>query len=259
MESWRDQGIVLSNRAHGESGAIVTLLTQQYGLHAGYVYGGMSSKKRAALEPGSMVQAEWQARTAEQLGTFTLESEQTIPPGIYGDALKNAALQAACALCQQALPEREAHPGLYYGLEGLIQLMETDEGLNWLAAYIMWEIQFLRELGFRLELDKCAAGGDPAYLTHVSPKSGRAVSAAQAEPYKEKLLELPEFLKPSAVREEDMAGSAEDFQTGLVMTLYFLEHWPFAQHSQGLPPARLLLQERMERLIAKSQPSEENI
>lgn len=243
MEQWTDQGIVLSARPHGEGGAVVALLTEQHGRHAGYVHGGMSSKKRAMLEPGSQVQAQWSARVSDSLGSFSLEAEKGLSPDILEDSLRLAALLSACSLCDAALPEREGHPGLYHGL---LALMETLAGEHWGAAYIMWEIALLKELGFRLELDKCAGGGDPQTLTHVSPKSGRAVSSAQAEPYEEKLLLLPNFLRPKKTREGDV-GEDEDILTGLKMTAHFLEHWAFAHHSKGVPEARVMFEERYQK------------
>ena len=107
----------------------------------------------------------------------------------------------------------------------------------------MWEISLLRELGFRLELDKCAGNGDPQTLKYVSPKSGRAVSEAQAAPYKEKLLVLPNFLRPETAREEE-AGTSEDIILGLKMTAHFLEHWVFTHHTKGMPEARTLFEAR---------------
>lgn len=240
MESWSDQGIVLQARLHGESGAIVSMLTENHGRHAGYVHGAASAKKRAAVEPGSLVTVEWRARASENLGHFALESEQTISPDIFQDSLKLSALQSACALCDAGLPEREGHPGLFHGFVTLMDVLASE---HWGAAYVMWEIQLLRELGFRLELDKCAAGGDPQTLTHVSPKSGRAVSAEQAEPYQDKLLPLPEFLKPEAMKGEDI-GEQQDVLTGLKMTGHFLEHWAFAHHTRGVPEARTFFQQR---------------
>lgn len=239
MEHWSDQGIVLSARSHGEGGAIVALLTENHGRHAGYVHGGMSSKKRNIIEPGTRVAAEWQSRVSDNLGSYKLESEKGLSINILDSSLKLKSMLSACALCDAALPEREGHAGLYHGL---IALMESFEGEHWQYAYIMWEIQLLRELGFRLGLDKCAVGGDPQTLTHVSPKSGRAVSKAQATPYKGKLLELPDFLRPEAAREG--REQSEDIILGLKMTAYFLEHWAFAHHTQGVPQARLLLAQK---------------
>lgn len=230
MEKWQDQGIVLAVRPHGESGAIVSLLTESQGRHAGYVRGVHSSKMRGTLEPGSLVDVEWQSRLSESLGTFNLELSKSFAARFLSDALKLSALQSACALCDAALPEREGHPGLYHGLLALFDVLDTDV---WGAAYVMWEVAFLRELGFSLDLNTCAGGGDARQLAYVSPKTGRAVSYQAGAPYKEKLLNLPSFLKPNSG-----PSDAESVLDGLNMTGYFLEHWAFAHHTQGIPEAR---------------------
>lgn len=247
MEHWSDQGIVLNARAHGEGGAIISLLTENNGRHAGYMHGGSSSKKRHLTEAGTIVKAEWQARLNENLGTFHFEIDQALPGDILSHSLKLAALQSACTLCHEALPEREGHGGLFHGL---IALMESMEGDYWGVSYVMWEIQLLRELGFHLELDKCAGQGDAQTLTHVSPKTGRSVSAEQAEPYKDKLLELPNFLRPEGVRVGEVADASDIFK-GLEMTGYFLEHWAFTHHTQGVPSTRLLFKERFEKSFSQ--------
>lgn len=243
MEQWRDQGFVLSVRPHGENGAVVSVLTEKYGRHAGYVHGAQSSKKRGMMEPGTRVSVEWKSRVADQLGTFTLEQETGMPYVILQDPLRLGALMSACSLCDQTLPEREGHPGLFYGFETLLGMMDED---FWGAAYVYWEIALLKELGFGLELTKCAGGGDPQTLAYVSPKSGRAVSYAAAEPYKDKLLELPSFLKPNGGPLD-----AEEIAKGLKMTGYFLEHWVFAHHTKGIPDPRLRFADRYEKNIEK--------
>jgi DNA repair protein RecO (recombination protein O) len=240
MEQWTDQGIVLSVRPHGEGGAVVALLTEGHGRHAGFVHGGQSSQKRAMLQAGTVVKASWQARTNDQLGHYTLEADQSLSSDILQNSLKLSALLSACSLCDAALPEREGHAGLYHGLIALMEAMAKD---HWEAAYIMWEIQLLRELGFRLELDKCAGGGDAAELCYVSPKTGRAVSKAQGEIYKEKLLTLPNFLRPPQMQQGDV-GEGEDILTALKMTGHFLEHWAFNHHTQGIPEPRILLEQK---------------
>lgn len=246
MESWSDQGIVLHARPHGENGAIVALLTCEHGRHAGYVHGGRSSKKRGMLEPGSLVQALWQSRVQENLGSYTVEQERGLNPFLMDDPLKLGALLSACSLCDAALPEREGHPGLFHGLQALLEALE---GEYWGPSYVMWEMAFLKELGFGLDLTKCAAGGDPKTLTHISPKSGRAVSAEKAEPYKDKLLELPDFLRP-----QGGPGEVADVLLGIQMTGYFLEHWAFSHHTKGVPEARLRLEERFKNSLSSPEP-----
>ena len=241
MEQWQDQGIVLSVRGHGENGAIVSLLTEVQGRHAGYVRGARGSKMRGSLEVGNIVDANWQSRTDDGLGTYTLELSKNTTAHFMQDPVRLSALQSACALCEAALPEREKHEGLFHGLQALFATLESD---IWGAAYVMWEIAFLKELGFSLDLTQCAGGGDAATLEYVSPKTGRAVSKAEGAPYKEKLLPLADFLKPQG-------GASDDWNVykGLQMSAHFLEHWVFNHHSRGIPAPRLLFAERFAKTL----------
>ncbi len=241
MEQWQDQGIVLSVRRHGENGAIVSLLTEGQGRHAGYVRGAQGSKMRGTLEVGNIVDANWQSRTDDGLGSYTLELSKNHTAHFMQDPIKLAALQSACGLCDEALPEREAHPGLFHGLSALFDTLETDV---WGAAYVMWEIALLKELGFSLNLSECAGGGDCNSLAYVSPKTGRAVSVEAGAPYKEKLLPLPGFLKPGGG-----GMGPEDIFAGLMMSGHFLEHWVFTHHSRGVPDARLIFAQRFAKTL----------
>lgn len=248
MEQWQDQSIILAVRRHGENGAIVSLLTRDNGRQAGYVRGAFSVKNRGTLEVGNLVDANWRARNLDDLGALTLELSRSTAARIMQDPLKLAALQAACGLCDQAVPEKEGHRGLY---DGLLALLDILEGEVWAAGYIMWEIALLRELGFSLDLSRCAGGGDDNNLAYVSPKTGCAVSYSAGEPYKDKLLPLPEFLKSSG-------GSTGlmDIITGLQMTRFFLEHWVFVHHNRGLPEARERLGLRFAEHFAKTETSD---
>ncbi len=236
MELWQDQGILLGVKPHGENGAIVSLLTQGQGRHAGYVRGTHGTKLRGVLECGNLLDVHWSSRTTESLGTFALELVSNFSARVLSDPLRLLALQAACGLCDAALPEREAHAGLFHGLLALFSALETDV---WAPAYIMWEMAFLRELGFSLDLRSCAGGGSVQDLAYVSPKTGRAVSTQAGEPYKDRLLPLADFLTP-----QGGAGAPAEVLKGLEMTGYFLEHWAFIHHMKGTPEARLRLEER---------------
>lgn len=242
MEEWRDQGYVLAIRPHGEGGAVASILTENHGRHAGYVYGAQSSKRRAILEPGTWVAVEWKSRVEGQLGNYTLEQKGGLPFGLLDDPLKLSAMLSACSLCDSALPEREGHAGLYHGFQTLIGMFDNPV---WGAAYIYWEIALLKELGFGLDFTKCAGGGDARTLAYISPKSGRAVSTAAAEPYKDKLLELPSFLKPGGGFPDDV-----EIHKGLKMTGHFLEHWVYAQHTKGVPEPRLRFESRYAKHVA---------
>ncbi len=249
MERWQDQGIVLSARRHGENGAVVSLLTESHGRHAGYVRGAHSTKGRGTLEAGNIVDVSWQSRVSDQLGSFSLELSKNPTAHFIAEPLKLGALQSACALCDAALPEREGHSGLFYGLLSLFDALTTEV---WAPAYVMWEIAFLRELGFSLDLGKCAGGGDDLELVYVSPKTGRAVSAGAGAIYKERLLALPGFLSPAGGNGDDA-----EVEAGLKLTAHFLEHWVFAHHTQGMPEARLRFEARFAKTVAQEIQNEQ--
>jgi DNA repair protein RecO (recombination protein O) len=235
MLEWQDSGIILSVRGHGETGGIASILTRDHGRAMGYVYGATSGKMRGVLEPGNLVHIEWKAKSNDQLGNFALELEKSIAADVMDDPAKLTAMQSACAVADKTLPERENHAGLYEGTKALMASFATD---IWAPTYIYWEIGLLRELGFGLDLSKCAATGGQEDLIYVSPKSGCAVSAAAGAIYKERLLALPPFLR-------GQGGFAEsDILDGLKLTGHFLRHRVFSLSNTNLPEARLRLEEK---------------
>lgn len=238
MTEWQDEAIVLSARPHGETGAVASLLTRGRGRAMGYVYGAASGRVRAVLEVGNLVLARWQAKAEGQLGNFTLDLEKSSAAAVLDDPLKLTALQSAAALADRTLPEREAHPGVFEGLKALLSAFDTEV---WPAAYIYWELGLLKELGFGLDLSKCAATGVTEDLVYVSPKSGRAVSRAAGFVYKEKMLHLPAFLRGGGIEGEDVVN-------GLRLTGHFLLHRVFSLANENLPEPRLRLAEKFEKL-----------
>ncbi len=239
---WSDRGFVLGHRPHGEGAAVVQLLTAEHGRHAGLVHGATSRRKRGLTEPGTLVQAVWRGRLAEHLGTYTLEIEKSHAAGLMDDVLRLSALSSVCSLAELALPEREPHPALFLGLGALFDAMAVDgEGAVWPGILVRWEMGLLSELGFGLDLSRCAATGRNDMLAYVSPRSGRAVSLSAGEEYHDKLLALPGFLiglgeaEPVAVRD------------GLRLTGYFLQKHVFGPMDRPLPAAR----ERLETLFRR--------
>jgi DNA repair protein RecO (recombination protein O) len=232
---WRDEGIILSVRPHGEHSAVVHLLTRDRGRHAGLARGALGSRQRGLFQPGNLVAATWSGRLAEHLGNYSCEAIEAYAARVLDDADRLAALSAAAAVCERALPEREPHPPCYDGLRALLEALT---GPHWAAVYVRWELALLAELGFGLDLTACAAGGDNDRLAYVSPRSGRAVSLAAGAPYRDRLLALPGFL---VGRGDDGPG---EIGAGLALTGFFLERHVFAPHHQPLPPARRRLAER---------------
>ncbi len=237
---WTDSAVVLSVRRHGEHSAIVSALTAKHGRHAGLVRGAFGKSKRGILQPGNAIQASWRARVAENLGTLDVELVRPWSAYVLDDPLRLAALNAACAVADAALPEREAHQPVYDGFLVFLSSLEKED--SWPQVYVRWELGLLGELGFGLSLDRCASTGQRENLVYVSPKSGRAVSAEAGNPYRDRLLPLPAFLSD---RRSDVNGDStfQEVMDGLRLCGFFLERHVFANRRHGEPQARQRLVE----------------
>ena len=174
---WSDHGIVLSSRPHGETGLVTTLLTRLHGRHAGFVAGGISRKSRPTWQPGNVVELEWRAKQLEQLGHYTGELREAHAARAMDDAVELAGLSAACGLIDAALPDREPHAAIFDGFHALLNAIGHP---GWPMIYVRLELGLLQELGFGLDLEKCAATGTTEDLAYISPKTGRAVSRVAA-------------------------------------------------------------------------------
>jgi DNA repair protein RecO (recombination protein O) len=235
---FEDDAFVLSARAHGEAGAIVDLLTAAHGRRAAHVAGGASRKMRPFLQAGAQVTAKWRARTSEQLGSAVLEPVGAGPSSLFDDPLALAGLSGAAAVAAGALPEREPHPGAFDAFEALVSAFAVPE--IWPAVFVRFEAGLLDELGFGMDLSRCASTGTMDDLIYVSPRTGRAVSRAAGEPFADRLLKLPPFLLASQNR-----VAPGDVGDGLDLTGRFLEQWVFGPLNKPLPPARVWLIDRL--------------
>ena len=241
---WTDTSILLSIRKYGENSALVRLLSREHGVYGGVVRGAHSKNNRGVLQPGNIVNATWNARLSEQLGAFKIELLEANAAHIMQDSARLNALSAACTIIESALPERHPYPNLYKIFQGFLNVLREDG--SWWEAYVRLELAILAESGFGLDLSECAATGTMENLVYVSPKSGRAVSAQAGEPYRDRLLALPNFLQ--GIYKKNRADTAE-ILAGLRLTGYFLEHWLLTPHNRKLPAVRARLIQTMKNIL----------
>ena len=233
--------IILSLRPHGEHGAVVRMMTPDHGLQAAYVRGARGRRLRPVLMAGNQVEAALSARTDNQLPQATVELLHSRGP-LLAEPLPAAAIDWATALTATALPESQPYPPLYAALDGLLAAIEAAPAASgWGAALVRYELLLLAELGFGLDLDRCAVTGDDEDLIAVSPRSGRAVSAGEAEPYLGSLLPLPRFVRDGG------AASWSDIIDGLALTGHFLMRDVVTDRSTPVADARQRLVERLRR------------
>ena len=237
---WSDEAIVLSVKPHGETAAVVELLTRAHGRHLGLVHGGRSRKLRPILQTGNHVDATWKARLSDQLGHFSVELGRPFAAEAMESAAALAALSTLTGLAR-LLPERDPHPNLYEIT--LFVLGFLDDVTVWPALLVRWELALLEELGFGLDLSECAATGANDQLIYVSPKSGRAVSASAGEPYRDRLLRLPGFL----VKGRPGPVTVSDVYDGFELTGYFLESRVLTPRGEKLPDARSRIMANVDR------------
>ena len=240
MPEWQADAIIISVRPHGEGNAVVSLLTADYGRHAGLVRGGASKKMRGTVQPGNRVQASWRARLNEQLGQMQLELTQAVAARFLDSPMRLAGVASVCALLEGALPEREPNERLYAGTDALLSVISMDDDdEGWLEGYVRWELGLLHAAGYQLDLDRCAASGETTNLAYVSPKSGGAVSRHHAGQFANRLLALPGFLG-------GVACPSHDWVAGLHLTGHFLAKRVFAAHNADIPAARRRLADIVE-------------
>ena len=233
--------IILSLRPHGEHGAVVRMMTPEHGLQAAYVRGARGRRLRPVLMAGNQVEAALSARTDHQLPQATVELLHSRGP-LLAEPLPAAAIDWATALTATALPESQPYPRLYEALDGLLAAIEAaPTASGWGAALVRFELLLLAELGFGLDLDRCAVTGDEEGLVAVSPRSGRAVSAAEAAPYLGSLLPLPRFVRDGG------AAGWPDIIDGLALTGHFLTRDVITDRATPISEARYRLVERLRR------------
>lgn len=235
---WDAPAIVIDARPYGEGDAVVTVMTEQHGAHRGLARGAQSRSRAALWQTGNLVQVRWVGRLADQLGSFTAELVHPAAALVMDDALALSMLTAACAVAEGALPERQPQPHSFDGLLHLLARLPL--GAAQLPAQIRWEAGLLADLGYGLDLSRCAVTGATEGLAWVSPKSGCAVSEAGAGLWKDRLLRLPRLLIDDAD-----AGDALDWASGLRLTGHFLARDVFGLQHKPLPPARLALYDRV--------------
>lgn len=242
---WQAEGILLSARRHGEHAAILDLFTAEHGRHLGVARGGASRRMAPLLQPGAQLAVTWRARLDTHLGHYSVEPLAGRAAEAMGDPLALAGLSAVCGLLAYALPERQAHPGLYARTHAILDGLGAEA---WGAAYLGWEQVLLDETGFGLDLSSCAVTGARHGLAHVSPRSGRAVTEAGAGDYAERLLPLsPALLGRSR--------APEDVLTGLRVTGHFLsQHLAPSLGDRPVPSSRARLLDLLERRAARTSP-----
>ena len=247
---WRDEGIILGSRKHGETSVILEVMTRAHGRYLGMVRGGRSRKQQPVLQPGNRVDLVWRARLDEHLGTFQAEAIEMNAARLMDSAVAIYGLQVLASHLR-LLPERDAHGGLYETLAVMIAHLDDPDAAGELVA--RFELLVLDELGFGLDLSQCAATGTRQDLVYVSPKSGRAVSREAGAPWRDKMLALPAFLQRRSGQQADLAAIENAFR----LTGFFLGRHVYEPRGIEQPDSRAGFLTALRRHYARQETSAE--
>ncbi|RTL50315.1 MAG: DNA repair protein RecO [Bradyrhizobiaceae bacterium] len=230
---WTDEAIVMGTRRHGETSAIVELMTRSHGRHLGLVRGGVGRRMRPLLQPGNSVSVVWRARLDEHLGTYAIEGTRLRAATMFASSHAVYGVTHLASLVR-LLPERDPHDDIYDLLEFILN--DFDDPVTAAIHLVRFELAMLTELGFGLDLSACAATGGTNDLVYVSPKSGSAVSRGAGEPWADRMLRLPAFLREGG--DAGNGGSESDIVDGFRLTGTFLMRNVLEPRGQGHSDAR---------------------
>ncbi|MBW3097843.1 DNA repair protein RecO [Pseudohoeflea coraliihabitans] len=246
---WRDEGILLGLRKHGETSVIAEVMTRSHGRHMGIIRGGRSRRMQPVLQPGNSVSLVWRARLDEHLGQYQVEPLVARAGRLMESAIGVHGVQAMAALLR-LLPERDSHQRLHDAFA--IILDSFDDPALAGSMYVRFELAVLEDLGFGLDLTRCAATGSRDRLIFVSPKSGRAVSADAGAAWADKLLALPSFLHSG----DAASDTAEGLAAAFALTGYFLRRHVFEPRGLPEPAARAGLETAVQRQLGAKPASD---
>ena len=246
---WRDEGIVLGTRRHGETSAILEVMTRAHGRHLGMVRGGRSRRMQPLLQPGNRVDLTWRARLDEHLGLFQVEGLELHAARLFDSACAVYGLQTLAAHLR-LLPERDPHAALYETLTLLIGHLDDPAAAGELV--VRFELLVLDELGFGLDLSQCAATGAREELVYVSPKTGRAVSREAGLPWADRLLALPAFLR----RGSGLRGDPADLEEAFRLSAFFFTRHVYEPRGIEQPDARAGFIAALRKALAATQSGE---
>ncbi len=207
-----DLGFFLGNKKYGENSMIVYIFSKNNGLIKSF--SKYSKKKRLSLRVLDEVNFTWQSKQKDSLGYINFDLEASIK---QNDTFINSLIKSSASeLCIKFLPLWQQNFEIYNDLLRLIDSLDTKIELI-IFNYVWWEIFFLKNTGYGINLEKCSVSGSKENLYYLSPNSGNSVIYSVGHKYRNKLFKLPNCLKEKAV-----SNNFVDYVEALKITTYFL-------------------------------------
>ena len=234
---WESNGLILNFSKYNEKSYILEIFTEEHGKHKGIIRGLHSKNKRSIIEPGNEVFATWSGRLETHLGNYNVEPIKLWSSHILQFKDKLSAISSICSLISLTMAERQPNPIIYFSSKKLIEIVATKRE-DWIREYVFWEMQLLSEIGYGLDLERCAVTSKSYDLVYVSPSSGRAVTNEGAGDFRNKLLPLPKFMTDFKANYNN-----DDIYNALNLTEFFFKKRFFLPNNLNFPQSRNRLKE----------------
>lgn len=234
---WESNGLILNFSKYNEKSYILEIFTEEHGKHKGIIRGLHSKNKRSIIEPGNEVFATWSGRLETHLGNYNVEPIKLWSSHILQFKDKLSAISSICSLISLTMAERQPNPLIYFSSKKLIEIVASTRD-DWIREYVSWEMQLLSEIGYGLDLERCAVTSKSSDLVYVSPSSGRAVTNEGAGDFKNKLLPLPKFMTDFKANYDN-----DDIYNALNLTEFFFKKRFFLPNNLNFPQSRNRLKE----------------
>ena len=234
---WESNGLILNFSKYNEKSYILEIFTEEHGKHKGIIRGLHSKNKRSIIEPGNEVFATWSGRLETHLGNYNVEPIKLWSSHVLQFKDKLSAISSICSLISLTMAERQPNPIIYFSSKKLIEIVASKRE-DWIREYVFWEMQLLSEIGYGLDLERCAVTSKSSDLLYVSPSSGRAVTNEGAGDFRNKLLPLPKFMTDFKANYDN-----DDIYNALNLTEFFFKKRFFLPNNLNFPQSRNRLKE----------------
>ena len=184
-----DEGLFLYAKNFGESSKILYILSKDNGLVKGLCR--YSKNKKNNLINFDKIKFIWSSRNKDSLGFVNVEPQQGNSIDNYLFSIIKA---SASELCIKFLPLWEKNEEIYNNVLELSNLKKNIEFFL-IKKYVSWEIEFLKNLGYQLDINFCSVSGKKGGTFFISPKTGNAVSFDVGEKYSRRLFKIPLCMK----------------------------------------------------------------
>ncbi len=229
-----DEAILIHKLKYGETSAILTVYSKQYGIIKGLFKGAYVNKNKAVVQLGNILSISKKYHSIDKLGLINIELKESYLSSIMPDNKKLYLLLSICDIMYKFLPAFEDDINFYNLTKNTIISFCSSEHNE--KYYINWEMRLLDKIGYGLDITKCTVTGEKDDLFYISPKTAKAVTKDIGDKYKNKLFIIPNYWLNTDINNP----TKEELLNALNILEFFLKKFS-EDHNLKLPRSRLML------------------